>query len=131
MAEESLEEMAERLSKSTVLQRNIPLRELKQKVLSVVKLFDPNAYVSDSENKHSHGLTVYYVIQEICIRKIPLCKQQKGTEKKASWGVVRQTITSLSEDLKIPELLLHVYLRGTGKHLRDYERRFENAYRRY
>ncbi len=128
MLEESLEEMAQRLHKGTVLQKNMDLQELKQVVFKIVKRYDSNAEMKDSSG-HSYGIVINYTNLEGQTRKIPICKRQKGKEKTVSLGILRQTITSLQEDFGIPDTPLKLYIRGKGKHLRDFKRRFEDEYR--
>lgn len=128
MTEESLEEMAQRLQKGTVLRKNMDIHELKQAVFKIVKSYDPNAEMKNSGG-HSYGIVITYTNLEEKTQKVPLCIRRKGKEKTVSLGLLKQTISSLHEDFKLPELPLQLYIRGKGKHLREFKRRFENEYR--
>lgn len=126
MAEESLEEMAAKLSRS--LPKFVELDDFERISVRIVQRRCHQNVAYQSKGKHSKGKTLTFmgITGERCILRP--CKRQKGTETTLSPGVFSENIRTLEEGTGIPYKYLEIYIKGSGNSYKQFVKKLEEKY---
>jgi len=126
MAEDSLEEIAQKLSNN--LPKFVDLKTFEKRTLKIIR----SKYDSDAKYKsiggHSHRRFVEFIAENDKKCALHPCARQKGSEKVISPGVFNTEVTKFADGTGIPKNYLIVYIKGTGKLYKKYIKKLEEEY---
>ncbi len=127
MSEESLEELAKKLSRSINLSKPVTMMSFEHRTLKIIRKYTPDAYY-EPERGHSRKRAVKFIDKDGHKRKISICKKQKGKEKFISIGLFKCAVAELSLYCGIPAKYIELYVKGDGHSFKKYTKKLEEEY---